>query len=389
MTGTRETIAVAGAGIGGLSAAIALHRMGYKVQVYEAAPHIKPLGAGLLLAANAMKAYRAIGMEAPVLQQGHLLEALCIKDAKGRRLAYTDAKRISQRYGHHNFAVHRADLHAALMQALPAEAVHSGKRANRLTLQQDRVHLHFDDGSEVQADALIAADGIHSALRKQLAPESELRYAGYTCWRGVADARGIDLDPKLATESWGRGKRFGIVPLTQGRVYWFACMNARERDPAMRDMDAAGLSKAFAEFHAPVPRLIAATPPEAWIWNDLADLRPLRQFAFGRVLLLGDAAHATTPNLGQGACQAIEDAAVLAATLNRNPVLPEAFRLFEQQRIARTTRVVEDSRRIGRIAQWQQPLMAAFRNTLLRSMPDFVNEKQLQFLLDVEFEPIV
>jgi 2-polyprenyl-6-methoxyphenol hydroxylase-like FAD-dependent oxidoreductase len=170
--------------------------------------------------------------------------------------------------------------------------------------------------------------------------------------------------------------------VADGRLYWFACLNSPEaNNPVFRTYRVADLQRHFAGFHAPVPQVLAATTDADLLWGDLFDLAPLANFAFGRVLLLGDAAHATTPNLGQGAGMAIEDAAVLARCLRHSPTnLPAAFQAFDQQRRPRTRRIVEQSRQLGMLAQFTPPWLAPLRNAALAAVPDWVTARQMAWL---------
>ncbi|MFZ6000160.1 MAG: FAD-dependent monooxygenase, partial [Bacteroidota bacterium] len=181
----------------------------------------------------------------------------------------------------------------------------------------------------------------------------------------------------------GSGARFGIVPLTNNRVYWFACLNAPANDTVMQSLGAEELLSIFKDFHQPIPQLLERTNDADIIWNDIIDLKPLKRFAFDNVLLLGDAAHATTPNMGQGACMAIEDACVLSNLLEKSANPRHAFVQFEQQTIARTTRIVNQSWMLGKVAQWENPLLVGVRNWLLSVTPQATTEKQFQFIYDV------
>jgi len=374
---------ILGAGIAGLTTAIALQKIGIKAQVFEAAPDIKPLGAGLLLAANAVKAYQHLGIAEKMVERGRLLPTFVIFDQTGRSITQADAGAISQKYGLHNFAIHRAALHEALLTELDAEQIITGKRAMGFEKNEDNITIHFQDGATIATDYLIVADGIHSSVRRQLLPDSTPRYAGYTCWRAVVDAG--DLKLSAASETWGTDGRFGIVPLTDNRIYWFACINAAANDATMRQYTVEDLQRHFGHYHAPIAQILAQTRDEDLIWNDIIDLKPLKNFAFGNMVLIGDAAHATTPNMGQGACQAIEDAVILADEMakNSNPAL--AFRAFEQRRLKRTHYIVNNSRALGRVAQLNNPVLAATRNALFRILPERVNERQMRTLFEVDF----
>jgi len=383
-----RTVLIIGGGIGGLTTAIALRQKGLAVQVYENAPVLQPLGAGLVLAANAMRVLRTLGLESETLARGKLLRHFRILSQAGDVLAQTDSLRVSRQYGNDNFTIHRADLHRVLLDNLDGpggSVLHLGKRCIHFTQTARGVQVRFDDGTEATGDYLVAADGIHSVIRRQLLPESAPRYAGYTCWRTVIDGWSAGFDGERATETWGHRGRIGIVPLTKDRIYVFICKKAPARSAQMRNYGAAHLQALFHDYHAPVPQVLAAAGIHPLLWNDILDLAPLRQFAFGRVVLTGDAAHATTPNLGQGACQAIEDALVLANCLEKYPDGEVAFKMFEQKRLARTAEIIRTSRQIGQLAQLENKFLATLRNAAMRWVPKSVNEKRLEFLYRTEF----
>jgi len=377
------TYTIIGGGIAGLTTAIALQRIGIEARIFEAAPAIKPVGAGILLAGNAIKAFQRLGIQKPIIARGSPLPTLSILNQKGNVLSYADTKAISRQYGLHNFAIHRAELHAALFAELNDNQIILNKRATGIKQIHKKTRIHFADATTYETDALIVADGIHSAVRQQLMPEATIRYAGYTCWRAVITNPELELSG--ASETWGRGKRFGIVPLANDQIYWFACVNAPENDPISKAYQAEDLQRIFGDFHEPIPTILEHTQDDDLIWNDILDIKPISRFAFGNVVLIGDAAHATTPNMGQGACQAIEDAVVLADELANHDAPAAAFAAFERRRMKRTHFVVNASWRLGKIAQWRNPIAVALRNTLVRLTPDAVNEQQFKRLLEVDF----
>lgn len=373
-------ITILGAGIAGLTTAISLQQAGHSVTVFEAAPQIKGIGAGLVLAANAMQVYHRIGMQDKVMAKGRQVAFFNVTAQNGRILTRADSAEIAQRYGVNNFTIHRGDLHAVLLAELDPARVHAGKRALRITEAGDQVTVEFVDGSRHSCAALVVADGIHSAIRQQLLPGARERYAGYTCWRAVVDVPGLHLSE--ATETWGRNGRFGLVPLQGDKVYWFACVNAPAQDARMKAWRVEDLQRQFAQHHAPIPQVLAATRDADLLWNDIIDLAPIYRFAFGRTVLTGDAAHATTPNMGQGACQAIEDAWVLADCLRQDSDPVTAFRAFEQRRLPRTRWIVENSWRFGKVAQWENPVACAVRDFAVRLVPKSANEKTLKRLYE-------
>jgi 2-polyprenyl-6-methoxyphenol hydroxylase-like FAD-dependent oxidoreductase len=378
--------AIIGGGIGGLTLAVALQRKGFNVKVYENAPAWKPLGAGLGLAGNAIKAFREIGIEEDILRLGKVIKQIHIKTASGKKILTTDSEKVSARYGVvNNFAIHRADLHEVLVSLLLPGTVVLNKRCEDFQSTPQGVKLTFQDGTSAEADFVIASDGIHSVFRKKLVSGSKPRYSGYTCWRGVISDLPSDFDMNETSESWGAGSRFGLVPLTGNRVYWFACLNAPQNDTVMKSLGAEEILSFFKDFHDPIPQLLQRVRDQDVIWSDIIDIKPLKKFAFGNVLLMGDAAHATTPNMGQGACMAIEDACVLANLLEKQMQPDRAFIEFEKQRIGRTTRIVNDSWMLGKVAQWENPLLVSMRNWLMSVTPESATERQFQFIYNVSF----
>lgn len=375
---------IIGAGIGGLTTAHALLRQGHQVQVYEAAPELREVGAGLVLGANAMRALHQLGLHEAVLPLGSPVTRLDLRTQHGPLLQSADTTPFTTRLGFPNLGIHRAALQQVLVRHLPPGILQLGCPFERAETTEAGVAASFTNGHTARADALIGADGLRSSVRRQLLPGSAPRYAGYTCWRAVVDARPLALPAGESCEVWGeRGRRFGYVPVGGGQVYWFACLNSPEpQNPRFRAYRTADLQRAFAGFRAPVPELLALTRDEHLLWNDILDLKPLPRFAFGRILLLGDAAHATTPNLGQGAGMAVEDAAVLAQCLTEPADIPAAFRRFEQRRRPRTTRIITTSRQLGQVGQLESPLLSKLRNTIMQLLPPAVSRSQMAWLYD-------
>ncbi|MEZ4827794.1 MAG: FAD-dependent monooxygenase [Bacteroidia bacterium] len=380
-------ILIIGGGIGGLCTAIALKNKGFEPVVYEKVPELKGLGAGIVIATNAIRALRDIGIADAVLKGEKIFERGGIYSQEGKLISANITPDIVKKFGDTSHAVHRADLHNKLISLLGEANIVTGKGCKEARQEGEKVVAVFEDGSTAEGDALIAADGIHSAVRRQLVPSSTIRYSGYTCWRGVVNMHPEDMDMDQFSESWGANGRFGVVPLARNRVYWFATKNAPQNDTEMARWKSEDLLRNFGKYHAPIPQLLENTPDEAVLWNDIVDLKPLKQFAFGKIMLLGDAAHATTPNLGQGACMAIEDAAVVANCLKARGKVEDAFRLAEQMRIGRTTEIVNRSWTLGKIGQWENAVLAGLRNALLRMVPDSVTEKQLENMFSPKLYP--
>ncbi len=359
-------VAVVGAGIGGLVLAAGLQRDGHDVRVHERRADAGALGAGLTLSGNAFAALDAIGL-------GERVRAVTGAGVAGLRAGQ---RRPSGRWMTtlppaavaSLRSVHRADLHRALLDALRDGTLRTGAAAS---VSPDGAPVLRTPGGAEEFDLVVAADGLRSSSRSALGLDTGLRRAGYLAWRGVT-AGALDVGGQ-AGETWGRGQRFGVVPLPDGRVYWFATAAAPPgpADGAADDLDA--LRERFGTWHDPVPACLAATPPGAVLRHDVHDLRrPLRSFVVDRTVLLGDAAHAMTPDLGQGAGQAIEDAATLVVLLRGargGGDLRPALARYDRDRRRRTSRVARRSRSVGAVGQLAHPLAVAVRDAALSATP--------------------
>ncbi|MET9322394.1 FAD-dependent monooxygenase [Streptomyces sp. NPDC003038] len=375
---------VAGAGIGGLTAAVALHRRGWRVTVCERAPQPPSVGAGIVLAPNALRAFDAIGFD-PARAAGHAVAAALggLRRPDGRWLSRADTAAIVARYGRPALAVHRSALAAALTASLPDGAIRYATAVTSVTSEDGAgadggCPVVRTSAGDLRADLVLAADGIHSALRRQYFPSHPgLRYSGETAWRTVLPAESA---PPVAAETWGRGERFGVVPLADGRVYLYATAVVPEgyRPADLRTE----LLRRYGTWHDPIPALLARIDPTAVLQHDLYDLAaPLPRFHQGRLAWLGDAAHAMTPNLGQGGCQAVEDAVVLAHLLDGADV-PAALAAYSAARCARTDAIRVRARRAGRIAALSHPFAVAARDLAIRATPARAARRALDGLFD-------
>ena len=354
-------VVIVGAGIGGLSAAIALGHFGHEAVVLERASTLEPVGAGLTVQANAMSVFRRLGLAESVIAAGARLSGGSLRRADGAVMLSMRTSEMAHPAKEPSVGIHRADLQRVLLDAA-GDVVRLGSEVT--DVDPDEPAAILQEVARVGGDAVVGADGIHSSVREALFGVEPTRYSGYTCWRGVCDWR----PEACGFEAWGRGQRFGAVAIGGGRTYWFATADAAPggRDPA--DPQAALLER-FGGWAAPVPELLRRTPAEAILRNDIVDRPPNDRWGRGAVTLLGDAAHAMTPNLGQGACQAVEDAWVLARCLTEGDEPAEALRIYESERQPRTRWLVERSQRFGRMAQWSHPLMAWLRDRAVALVP--------------------
>jgi 2-polyprenyl-6-methoxyphenol hydroxylase-like FAD-dependent oxidoreductase len=378
-------VIIIGGGIGGLTAAIALQRRGIAAHVYEAAPELRTVGAGISLQANAVQVLDRLGLAETVRRAGAAPARAELLDERGTILQTIDLRAIEQRYGFPTIAIHRARLHDALLAQLAKGTLHLGKAARQIEQDGQSVHVQFADGSTAQGSVALAADGVRSGVRRQLFPEAQPRYSGQSSYRAVMrTALPIELE-QVGQEIWGRGRRFGFSPIGGGEVYCFATLDAPPGVTESVAQAKAQLQELFASFPAPVSNLIAAAEAEQLIRTDMDDLRPLPRWYHGRVALLGDAAHATTPNLGQGGAQAIEDAWVLAESLARYAAPEQAFAAYQRTRQAKATMVVNRSWQMGKLAHLKNPLGRALRNALMRGAPPSLSQKQFDALYSLNY----
>src|SRR5215475_9675690 len=372
-------IAIIGGGIGGLTAAVALARKGLAAEVYEQAPVLEEVGAGVGLWPNAMTALAPIGLAGKVAQLAVKLAGQGIKRPDGAWLLRIPGEVMAQRWGAGLVLVHRAELQQLLANELGPSFIHLGALCTAFEDSGEAVSAYFADGRKVQADVLVGADGVHSAVRAQLFGPAALRYRGYTTVRGITQAGSVPL-PRDGIETWGRGARFGLGPTSGDRVIWYAMWNTPAGAYDAGDT-AARLRELFGGRHEPIPAVIDATPSAAVLRTDIYDRRPARTWIRGRVALIGDAIHPMTPDLAQGACQAILDATTLATCLAASRDTRAALRDYQQRRWRNAAATTLMARNMGAIGQWKGRTVCTVRNALMRSLPLSLQLRQFDLVL--------
>jgi len=377
-------INIIGGGIGGLATAVALQQRGFDAHVYEAASQLEPVGKGIWVPTNAMLVLNRLGLGDAVAERGVELKRIEVRDKRGGVLQAIDLGEVRARFGQTTVSILRAELQAVLTEALTDGTLHLGKRCKGVITSEEGAVALFDDGTEISGDVLIGADGIRSVVRETVVPNVPLRYAGQTCYLGLAEGR---LPPELARtvwEVWGGSCRFGVSAVAGDRAYWFAPITASEVSETVGDVTTY-LAELYADFPKPIPDIIQRTPASEIIRVNLYDFALLERWAKARVVLVGDAAHAMTPNLGQGGAQAIEDAYVLAEALADEPDLESAFAVFEQVRQPKVKRIVRTAWWLGQLAHAKAPWVKGLRNAALRLTPDGVNQRQAHALYELNY----
>ncbi|MFI7445001.1 FAD-dependent monooxygenase [Nonomuraea indica] len=328
---------VVGGGIGGLAAALAMHRIGWRATVLERASELSEIGAGMSQAPNALRALAELGVEDQARAVGVPTHASAnLRTPDGR---YLQRARPGDATAMLAFA--RADLHRLLLQAVPADWIRTGAEVTAVRQSGGNVTVDFV-GGELTADLVIAADGIRSTVRRLLWPDAPPpRFLARTAWLGIAPIAGLPGSITL-----GPGGYLLVHPIARDRAYW-AHVTTADTPGVRYDQEKAEVAARVGAWHDPIPALVEATPAEAVIHIDICDLEPLPTYVRGRVALLGDAAHAMSPDRGQGAGQSIEDAVVLAAALAGEPTIEAALRRYDTERRPRTQATARGARKDG------------------------------------------
>ena len=367
-----QQILVIGAGISGLATAVALQRCGHDVTVIEERADTSS-GAGISIWPNALAALDEIGLGDAVRDAGGRVTAGALRWRDGSWLRHPSPQRLVKALGEPLVVIRRSALTKVLADAIADGTMHTGLSARELVTTADGVRVTLSDSTTRDASAVIGADGTRSVVARHLNGALADHYVGYTAWRGVADCI---IDPDVAGEVLGPGIEFGHVPLGSDRTYWFATERALEGHISPQG-ELAYLKARFASWAHPIPAVLAATDPDDVLRNDLYDRDDARQWSRGPVVVVGDAAHPMRPHLGQGGCQGLEDAAVLARFVDGNNNLAAAFARFSAFRRPRVRPLVRESKLIGQIVNMRPAFLSGIASRATVLAPEAVMTRHL------------
>lgn len=376
----KDRIAIIGGGISGLSTAVALQKIGIKAEVYEKSLVFNHPDTGIILSGNAIRSFDIMGLGMPLRANGLVTDTCSLKADSGKVLATFDYQAPSHIPNY--LFIQRSALHKILIKALIPGSLHLGKQMNDFTLDDQTIKLDFNDGTMAESDYLIGCDGGESPIRIKLLPDSKLISSGYACWRGYKENTAKSDFPY--TETWGPRGRFGIAPLPGNQLYWYAFKKMEHGKIDMPNWTSMDLLFNFFYYHDPIQQILESTPTENIIYDELYALKPLEQTHFGKILLMGDSAHASLPNIGQGASQAVEDAAYLSKWISTEKTVEQAFDMYNRDRQERLKLVTSEMKIYGWASKVDFPVLCSLRNKLLQLAPSSYHNEKLRKVVEIE-----
>ncbi|MFI1739947.1 FAD-dependent monooxygenase [Streptomyces sioyaensis] len=369
-------VLVVGAGVGGLTTAVALRARGIDVEVFEEAPRTSTSGGGLGIAGNGTRVLSALGLDLPKAGVGRVCARFCLRTARGRLMREIPIGSIADELGSPVVNVRRSDLVALLRDALADTPLHHDVKVTRYDRVGAGVSITCAAGRTYTGDVLVGADGIRSVVRELSTGGEPVREHGYICWIATAPFEHPRLPPGGAVHYWGTGQRFGLIDIGHGRAYWWGTKNTPSRRPLRWAGGKQQILDCFEGWADEVRQVISVTEDDAVVSVPAQDRPFLETWGTGPVTLVGDAAHPMLTSLSQGAGTAIEDGHALAHHLAAGPDPVTALRRYEAARRDRTRWLVSASRRLSRLEQLGHPLTAGLRNLVIRNMPSSVIRRQ-------------
>lgn len=361
----KKKIAIIGGGIAGLTFAHCLKANNYEIHIFERKEQFGEIGAAISVFPNALCVMDELGLLNTILENSGQFKTVYLKTDKGTILSKSEPKS-----DYPVICIHRAVLHSILLDNIGAKLYNNYSLKELSHLENGQVSLLFESEETDVFDAVIGADGVHSVVRKHIINDGAPIFRGYNIWRGVVKT---NFDMGYGSETFGKGKRVGIVPIKDGVYGWWATCNEAYMQDDKPETSKEKLNRLFGDWHYPISDLINST--EHILKNSLIDRKPQKGWTKGNVTLLGDAAHPTTPNLGQGGCMAIEGAYILAKTIEKYGLTQKAFDRYEELQYPRSENIVKESLKLGKMGQLENPILIFLRNLAFKMMPSNVTMK--------------
>ncbi|WP_106793438.1 FAD-dependent monooxygenase [Aquimarina sp. Aq78] len=374
-----NNISIIGGGIGGLVTALSFDKLNISYKLYERAAYLKEVGAGIWLSPNALQVLEWINpaLLKEIQDSGNSFNRILVADHKLKPISDSNQEFIQKTFGYTTMAIHRGKLQQILYKYVAQENIELNKTFKEYFQNSDKsLKINFTDGTSIQTKSIIGADGINSNVRKQLFPNSKIRYSGQTCWRGISDYNLSSELKSVGFTLWGQKFQFGISKISDGKVYWFAVKlsepNLQDDKENLKNL----LTNMFSGFDPLVNEVIESTPINKIIRGDLSDLELLKKWSIQNICLVGDAAHSMTPDLGQGGAQAIEDAFYVSHFIKKSKSVATAYEDFYSYRKSKVEKLVKQSRITSKIAITNR-FIEIIRNFTLKHTPEKYMQKQM------------
>jgi FAD-dependent urate hydroxylase len=379
----QKQAAIIGAGIGGLAAGIALQRIGWNVQLYERADRLSPLNHSFALLPTVVLALRKLQIDDVVMKHGKKIREVVFRKRTGQMLSRFDFTPIEEETGIPALSITRSRLQEVLADKCGPGRVSFGKTLTGYEQKNESVVLTFADKEVVEYDLLVGADGIDSRVRNILLDDGRPRYSGCNCWVGLSEPAFGLLPEQLTVETWGRGARFAALHSSDQLLYWYFALN--EQTPTIRAErgDKSEVLRYLRGWHQPIADIVASTPEEMITKIGIYDRKPARNWSFGHVTLLGDAAHPIAPNVGSGAGSSIEDAVALASSLESVGSIWAALKTYQGTRMPRARIAVQRADRFASVGHSENSLAIWLRDKLMRGVSEEQSKKILRRYVDI------
>lgn len=370
-----KKISIIGGGIAGLTMALVLKNLGLAFHVYEKSEMPNTRGAGILLANNAMQIYKNLHVENELLLKGNIISKIHLTDHTFHPNSIQNLDFFQEKYSTYNISIHRSDLQDVLIKKIGQDNISYSKELDTIDIKNNLVT--FKDGGTIDYDYLIAADGIYSKVRQILYPNTTIQSANQIAWRGVSDILIPENYADISLEAWTAGARFGMNRLNKNQSYWFLVSDKFDYSFIMDYKN--DLVKKFPLL---AQQLVASTPIDSIYLDEIKEISTLSEWGYNSIILIGDAAHAMTPNLGQGACQAIEDAFTLGRLIQEYS-LDYGIKNLYNYRNKKVNYIKKKSHQLGKIAHWKNALCISVRNGVMQHLPQKMNRTLVENLFQL------